>query len=104
MVALLRQLQQRFDVVIIDAPPLLPVTDAAVLSRICDGAVLVVRYGKTRREQLERTAQALRTVDARILGTVMNMAPTKGPDAYAYGYGYSLLVQGPHRPAADELR
>jgi polysaccharide biosynthesis transport protein len=93
MVALLRQLQQRFDVVIIDAPPLLPVTDAAVLSRICDGAVLVVRYGKTRREQLERTAQALRTVDARILGTVMNMAPTKGPDAYAYGYGYSYAYK-----------
>ena len=89
MVALLRQLQQRFDVVIVDAPPLLPVTDAAVLSRICDGAVLVVRYGKTRREQVERTAQALRTVDARILGTVMNMGPTKGPDAYAYGYGDS---------------
>ncbi len=93
MVALLRQLQQRFDVVIIDAPPLLPVTDAAVLSRICDGAVLVVRYGKTRREQLERTAQALHTVDARILGTVMNMAPTKGPDAYAYGYGYSYAYK-----------
>jgi polysaccharide biosynthesis transport protein len=88
MVALLRQLQQRYDVVIIDAPPLLPVTDAAVLSRICDGAVIVVRYGKTKREQLERTANALATVDARILGTVMNMAPTKGPDAYAYGYGY----------------
>jgi tyrosine-protein kinase len=88
MVALLRQLQQRFDVIIIDAPPLLPVTDAAVLSRICDGAVVVVRYGKTKREQLERTAKALSTVDARILGTVMNMAPTKGPDAYAYGYGY----------------
>ena len=84
--------EQRFDFVIIDAPPLLPVTDAAVLSRICDGAVLVVRYGKTRREQLERTAQALRTVDARILGTVMNMAPTKGPDAYAYGYGYSYAT------------
>jgi polysaccharide biosynthesis transport protein len=88
MVALLRQLQQRFDVIIIDAPPLLPVTDAAVLSRICDGAVVVVRYGKTKREQLERTAKALSTVDARILGTVLNMAPTKGPDAYAYGYGY----------------
>jgi succinoglycan biosynthesis transport protein ExoP len=88
MVALLRQLQQRFDVIIIDAPPLLPVTDAAVLSRICDGAVVVVRYGKTKREQLDRTAKALSTVDARILGTVMNMAPTKGPDAYAYGYGY----------------
>ena len=102
MVALLRQLQQRFDVVIIDAPPLLPVTDAAVLSRICDGAVLVVRYGKTRREQLERTAKALSTVDARILGTVMNMAPTKGPDAYAYGYGYAYKTQT-DRPRINQV-
>jgi polysaccharide biosynthesis transport protein len=100
MVALLRQLQQRFDVVIIDAPPLLPVTDAAVLSRICDGAVLVVRYGRTRREQLLRTTQALETVDARILGTVMNMAPTKGPDAYAYGYGYAYS----YKPRTDRPR
>jgi Mrp family chromosome partitioning ATPase len=90
--------------VIIDAPPLLPVTDAAVLSRICDGAVLVVRYGKTRREQLERTAQALHTVDARILGTVMNMAPTKGPDAYAYGYGYSYAYKSrTDRPRINQV-
>ena len=45
------------------------------------------------REQLERTAKALSTVDARVLGTVMNMAPTKGPDAYAYGYGYGYTYK-----------
>ena len=97
MVALLRDLQARFDVVIIDAPPLLPVTDAAVLSRICDGAVLVVRYGKTRRDQLEHTVEALRAVDARILGTVLNMVPTKGADSsgYAYGYGYAARTDRP---------
>jgi capsular exopolysaccharide synthesis family protein len=105
MVALLNQLKQRFDVVIIDAPPLLPVTDAAVLSRICDGAVIVVRYGKTRREQLERTSQALRTVDARILGTVLNMAPSKGPDAYGYGYSYTYTsTPRSERPRAERPR
>jgi tyrosine-protein kinase len=98
MVGLLRELQQGYDVVILDAPPLLPVTDAAVLSRICDGAVLVVRHGATKREQVEQTVEALRAVDARILGTVLNMTPTKGPDsgAYAYGYGYSSRADRPH--------
>jgi Mrp family chromosome partitioning ATPase len=97
MVGLLRELQQGYDVVILDAPPLLPVTDAAVLSRICDGAVLVVRHGSTKREQVEQTVEALRAVDARILGTVLNMTPTKGPDsgAYAYGYGYSSRADRP---------
>jgi non-specific protein-tyrosine kinase len=98
MVALLRQLQQRFDVVIIDAPPLLPVTDAAVLTRICDGAVLVVRFGKTKREQVEQAVEALRTVDARMLGSVLNMTPNKGPEGggyYTYTGGYSSQTNRP---------
>src|SRR5690606_14453620 len=44
---LLRELRDRFDVVIVDAPPLLPVTDAAVLAAQVDGAVLILRHGKT---------------------------------------------------------
>ncbi len=98
MVALLRQLQQRFDVVLIDAPPLLPVTDAAVLTRICDGAVLVVRFGKTKREQVEQAVEALRNVDARLLGSVLNMSPSRGPEAggyYTYGGGYTTQTNRP---------
>src|SRR5689334_1979726 len=52
MAAVLATLRADFDFVIIDAPPVLPVSDAAVLARSADGAVLVARYGKTRREQL----------------------------------------------------
>jgi non-specific protein-tyrosine kinase len=77
-----------YDVVLIDAPPLLPVTDAAVVSTAADGAILVVRHGKTKREQVKRALESLAAVDARLLGAVLNMAPTKGPDAYYYGYGY----------------
>jgi Mrp family chromosome partitioning ATPase len=88
MQELLKALDERADVVILDAPPLLPVTDAAVLARVADGAVLVVRVGKTKREQVTRAIEALTSVDARLLGTVINRAPVRGPDAGAYGYGY----------------
>jgi non-specific protein-tyrosine kinase len=87
MSELLKTLEDRADVIVLDSPPLLPVTDAAVLSRHADGAVLVVRHGKTRREQVTRALEALQGVDARLLGTVLNWAPVKGPDADNYGYG-----------------
>ena len=88
MQELLKRLEDRADLVIIDAPPLLPVTDAAVISRHTDGAVLVVRQGSTRRDQVMRALEALENVDARLLGSVLNRVPIKGPDAEGYGYGY----------------
>jgi capsular exopolysaccharide synthesis family protein len=87
MSELLKALEDRADVIVLDSPPLLPVTDAAVLARHADGAVLVVRHGKTRREQVTRALEALKGVDAKLLGTVLNWAPVKGPDADNYGYG-----------------
>ena len=79
-------LEEDFDMVVIDAPPLLPVTDAAVLGTMTSGVVLGVRYGFTRREQFRRAAEALNAVDAKILGVVLNMVPRRGPDAlYRYG-------------------
>jgi capsular exopolysaccharide synthesis family protein len=88
MELLLGELDRRADVVLIDAPPLLPVTDAALLARMSDGAVLVVRHGKTTVDQLRQAVGNLAKVDAWLLGTVLTMAPAKGPDAYTYGYGY----------------
>ena len=88
MADLLRELESRVDLVLIDAPPLLPVTDAAVLSVIASGSLLVVRHGRTRREQVSTAIESLRRVDAHLFGVILNMAPTKGPDAYRYGYGY----------------
>jgi non-specific protein-tyrosine kinase len=87
---LIKRLEARFDLILIDAPPLLPVTDAAVLSAVTSGALLIARHGSTKREQLARSAEALIDgVGARILGTVINMTPKRGPDAYYYGYAYS---------------
>ncbi len=94
----LRELSGRFDVVLIDTPPLLPVTDAAVLAAQVDGTLLVVRSGKTRREQLARAADVLRTVDARVLGVVLNMIPAREMEGMYYGYpsynGYFQIRTG----------
>ncbi|MBW3640747.1 MAG: polysaccharide biosynthesis tyrosine autokinase [Actinobacteria bacterium] len=96
---LMKALEKRFDLVLIDAPPLLPVTDAAILSTLTDGAVLCVRARSTRKDQLNQAAGALRAVDAKILGVVLTMVPTKGPDAYqGYGYGYGSYKSDERKP------
>ena len=83
------QLERMADVVVLDSPPLLPVTDAAVLSVHAGGVLMVVRAGRTSREQVRRAVESLHAVNARVVGGVLNMTPTKGPDAYTYTYdGY----------------
>lgn len=84
MVHLLHKLEQRFDYVVIDAPPLLPVTDAAVLSKVADGTIVVVGAKVINREHLSRALTMLENVDGHVLGLVMNRLPTSGADAYSY--------------------
>ncbi len=90
MADLLGSLRDRFDMVIIDTPPLLPVTDAAVVAAHADGSILVVRYGRTSIGQVRSALQALQAVEARVFGYVLNMMPTKGSRRkdYYYYYGY----------------
>jgi succinoglycan biosynthesis transport protein ExoP len=100
MADLIASLRARAEMVIIDAPPLLPVTDAAVLARECDGALLIVRQGRTTREQVERSLETMRGVGARVLGTVLNMVPVGGPHGYGYEY-YSRYASTSDRPRLD---
>ena len=90
MAQLIATLRQSFDMVVVDTPPLLPVTDAVVASVHADGVVVVVRHGSTTRRQLSTALRSLEAVDARILGCVLNMIPRRGPDGRAPydGYGY----------------
>lgn len=90
---ILLRLEAAFDAIIIDAPPLLPVTDAAVLAQQVGGVVLVVGSQKVRTTDLEKSMAALAMVNADLLGVVLNRLPAKGPDAYAYSY-YSQDSQG----------
>lgn len=87
MLQLIRRLESVFDVVVVDTPPVLPVTDAAVLSQHVGGVILVVGAQSARRNDLERSLQGLRLVEADILGVVLNRIPSKGADAYSYSYG-----------------
>ena len=86
MSGLLRALEEAFDTVIIDAPPLLPVTDAAVLSQYVGGVAVVVGSHKLKQNDLEKALNALRLVDANLLGIILNQLPAKGPDAYQQSY------------------
>jgi Mrp family chromosome partitioning ATPase len=70
--SLIEKLKMRFDVVIFDAPPVLPVTDASLLAQKMDCTVIVYEIGKTSREALMRTKVQLESVGAKLAGVVLN--------------------------------
>src|SRR5664279_5672982 len=68
---------------------MLPVADAALRASEADGAILVVRHGKTTKDQADQARQRLNSVGAALLGTVLNFAPARAKGyGYSYGYGY----------------
>jgi capsular exopolysaccharide synthesis family protein len=102
MADLLAALTAAFDVVIIDTPPLLPVTDAAVLASAVDGTLLVSRHGHTTVSQARQAADALRAVEARILGTVLNMAPARRHQTYSYYEEPGTLPEPAGTPSEED--
>lgn len=91
MGAFLRELSTHFDVVLIDTPPVLPVTDALVLAVDATAVVVVVRLGETSRERLKRALGSFRKLDVPVLGLVANGSVASGDAAFGYGskYGYA---------------
>lgn len=86
---LLDELNRRFDIVVIDGAPLLPVTDSAVLARRVASVVMVVGMGQLKRRELQRSLSDLETIDAPVVGVVITKVPTKGPHGSGlktYGY------------------
>lgn len=84
----LREAGERFDIVLLDSPPLLAVTDAAVLSTLVDGALLVVRMGATPRTSVRRAVGQLHTVHGRVVGAVLNDVDFSRGGYGNYGYYY----------------
>lgn len=80
------QLQGSFDRVIYDSPPLAAVSDALILSQLVDGALLITKFGSTRRETLRRGLEQLYGIGAPLLGAVIN---DMAPQGAGYGYDYS---------------
>ncbi|PRY36583.1 receptor protein-tyrosine kinase [Geodermatophilus tzadiensis] len=88
MARLIEKLRKTNDYVIIDVPPILPVADAIGLAPKVDGVLLSVRYGSTRKDQLQQAAATLSRVGATTLGAILNILPPQDEVATAYGYGY----------------
>ena len=95
MATLLADFRDRYDIVLLDLPPLLPVTDAAAVGPATDGAIMVCRFKGPTRDQVSKTAESLAAVATPLLGTVLTMVPRTGPRAYAQyhsRYGRELPV------------
>jgi len=84
------KVREEYDTVILDTPPVLPVTDAAILSTLADGVVFVISHGKTQFNMAVQAKENLEKVDssARIIGTVINNIPSSSSYGHDYYYYY----------------
>ncbi len=80
------QFAKRFDYVIYDSPPIIAVTDAAILANMVDGTIFVMDYGRVKWEQAENALEQLSKVKANVIGAVINSVPRS--EAYYNGYQY----------------
>jgi Mrp family chromosome partitioning ATPase len=88
MASFLETLKEQVDVVVIDSPPLQGLSDAAILSTLVDGTVVVVSAGRTRRRAVRGAAKTLAARGGRTLGVVLNrLRETDEHAMYGYGYG-----------------
>lgn len=86
--AILQELQEKYDYIFIDAPPVLAVTDASILSTLVDGVVMVVSYGNTRTDLARKSCEQFEKANAKVIGVVLNQVKMDTSD-YKYYYYYS---------------
>jgi len=94
MKSLLASVSNKYDMVLLDSPPIMPVTDAAVLSRLAGGLLLIVGTDRVHRAQLHQTLESLERAGGTILGLVANRIARRDTAAYRYGSDY---VYGGHK-------
>ena len=95
-------LKQRYDMILLDSPPVNLVTDSVVLSRIVDGTVMVIRAGKTKRELVKRGQEQLQQAGAAVLGAVLNDVDVqKNKYYYYYAYHYPNYYRKEPDPILD---
>jgi capsular exopolysaccharide synthesis family protein len=82
------ELQGYFDMILLDAPPVLAVTDAQILSTLCNGVMLVAEYGQAEKHAVVRAKEAIDKVGGKILGLVINKVPSNSKSYYYYNYEY----------------
>lgn len=94
MKQLLDVLADQFDYIICDTPPVMVVTDASIISRYCDGVLLVIRQKFATRDQVRKAKQNLEAVGANIVGAVMDRYNIREDVKGRYGYGYGKYGYG----------
>jgi polysaccharide biosynthesis transport protein len=97
--ALITDLAQRYDFVVLDSPPALPVADAVALSRAVDGVLMVSQANRTSKRALAEGLARLEQVGAAVVGIVLNRASEGSSRGYGYGYGYEYTAEPAHSPA-----
>ena len=85
---IIQRLRQKYDNVIIDSPPVLPVADARILAALADVTLLVLRLGVSSNKPTAAAITALNSVGGRVLGAVANAIDDRQRNGYKYGYGY----------------
>jgi len=99
---LLQQLAARYDYVIVDTAPVLPIADALALSRSVDGVLLVAQANRVSQRELKEAIERLELVGAPLFGLVLNRASsTRGEGTYGYGYGYGYGARSRLDDAAE---
>ena len=91
--ALMEQLEAWFDWIVIDSPPVLPLADTSLWSRLADGILLVTRKGTTQKEQLQRGLEAIEK--SKLLGALMNSSSNASHSDYYQRYGYTSSTENP---------
>ena len=81
-----KKLQEVYDMIILDSPPVIAASDASILASYLDGVVLVVGSGAVAREEARHARDQLQKVKANLLGAVLNKVPVKGSGYYYYYY------------------
>lgn len=103
---LLEELKEKYDMILFDSPPVIAVTDAAVLSTLLDGVVLVSSSGSTSKEALQRAITLLENVKSRLIGGVLNKIKVEsvyGSYHYYYYYHYYGGTKQKRKKKSDEL-
>jgi polysaccharide biosynthesis transport protein len=95
-------LKSECDVVLVDSPPVLPVTDAIVLSRAVDATILVGTAGRTTKKEYHRSVELLEQVDAPLIGSVLNGVDSEDLYGFGYGYGYYGFGEAPSGKAGGD--
>ena len=82
---LIKKLRDMYDVIILDSPPILQISEYTHISTHSDGVLLVTCYGKTRKSELAEAADLLKKADINVIGVVMTRVDSKDPYSYYYG-------------------